>query len=97
MLIKYETIADWYDIQNPGGEKRLSVFVNGNHVMNLPVGNEYREEIIPIIKAEDDIYHIKFEACFYFYPSDVLKTSDTRELSWRLYYLGPQIEPSEHQ
>ena len=97
LLIKYETIADWYDIQNPGGEKRLSVFVNGNHVMNLPVGNEYREEIIPIIKAEDDIYHIKFEACFYFYPSDVLKTSDTRELSWRLYYLGPQIEPSEHQ
>ena len=65
--------------------------------MDLPVGNEYREQIIPVKKAEDDIYHIKFEASFYFYPTDVLKSTDARELSWRLYYLGPQIESSEHQ
>ena len=97
LLLKYETIADWYDIQNPGGEKRLSIFVNGEHAMDLPVGNEYREQIIPVKKTEDDIYHIKFEASFYFYPTDVLKSTDARELSWRLYYLGPQIESSEHQ
>ena len=77
-----------YKKQSPETEPYFKVYVNDVYIRDLAASEGFTSYILPVEKAEDDIYTVRLETNSYFVPRDIRMNEDTRELSIALYYVG---------
>ncbi len=87
LKLKIGTEKDSYIKQQPDLKPYVELYVNGKKVKELDVINGNAEYSINVEPSSDDIYNIQIKTNCYFVPKQVGISNDTRELSYRLYYI----------
>jgi len=78
--------------ENPGVRLKVSVLINNRHIKDIPLDGA-KQYSVTIDKAQmpkpvDNVYNIKLLTNAYFNPSRMGISSDNRDLSIKLFYIG---------
>ena len=88
LYLKIGTVLDRYKKQFPNRDFEGSIFVNGEKVKDLQIINGINEYFVDVKHSKDDIYLVELKTNFYFNPSDLKYSDDSRNLSLQLFYIG---------
>jgi len=66
----------------------LEIYVDGELVKNVDVIDDYIDITIPMTEHDSDEYNIEVKTNCYFNPKDIGESTDNRDLSIAMYYIG---------
>jgi hypothetical protein len=88
LVIKMQMRLSNYMAQNPELSPYIRIYVDNELVQEVDATDEYVEINIPMTEHIGDVYDIQVKTNCYFNPKDLGQSSDDRNLSIAMYYVG---------
>lgn len=74
--------------QNPDLKPYVHIYIDGELAEDVEVTDEYVELSIPMQDHDNDVYDVQIKTNGYFNPAELGQSSDGRDLSLQLFYIG---------
>lgn len=88
LRLSLTTVLDSYKAQLKDLPLYIKLYVNGDYIADLDVINGNKEYVFKVPNHNNDVYEVELKTNAYFCPAKLGMSTDPRELSLAVYYVG---------